>query len=70
MPDFTSKSILHMHICLLSSGVRDVYVSLPEEIVLVETELPSSKVQELLEGTGKLVVFRGFGGAGQTNTGR
>ena len=46
-----------------------MYVSLSEELVLVETELPSSKVQELLESTGRLVVFRGYGGLGQTSPG-
>lgn len=49
-------------------GVCDVYVDLSDEVVLVETCLQSSRIQELLEETGKLVVFRGFGGvsAGQS----
>ena len=42
-----------------------MYVDLSDELVLVETYLPSSSVQALLEDTGKLVVFRGFGGTGQ-----
>lgn len=36
------------------------------ELVLVDTTLPSSSVQELLEDTGKLVVLRGFGGQVET----
>ena len=47
----------------MCAGVRHVYVSLEDEVVLVETALPSGQVQGLLEGTGRLVVFRGFGGA-------
>ena len=46
-------------------GVRKVYVDLDNELVLVETSLPSSHVKQQLETTGKLVVFRGFGGTGQ-----
>ena len=48
----------------MCTGVRHVYVNLEDEVVLVETVLPSGQVQGLLEGTGRLVVFRGFGGAG------
>ena len=44
------------------SGVGDVYVDVSNELVLVETTLPSSRVKQLLAETGKLVVFRGFGG--------
>ena len=46
------------------SGVHDVYVDVSNELVLVETTLPSSRVKQLLAETGKLVVFRGFGGKG------
>ena len=41
-----------------------MYVNLHDEVVLVESCLPSRDVQWLLEGTGRLVVFRGHGGAG------
>ena len=37
--------------------------------MIVETSLPSSNVHKLLETTGKLVVFRGFGGREQVPTG-
>ena len=40
-------------------------MSLEEEVVLVETSLPSATVQGYLEATGRLVVFRGYGGTGQ-----
>jgi copper chaperone for superoxide dismutase len=43
-------------------GINDVFVDVANELVLVETTLPSSVVQQQLESTGKLVVFRGYGG--------
>ena len=46
-------------------GVRDVYVSLEDEVVLVRATLPSVEVKRMLEETGKLVVFRGHGGISQ-----
>ena len=42
-----------------------MYVDVPNEIVIIESSLPSSDVHKLLESTGKLVVFRGFGGCDQ-----
>ncbi len=39
-------------------------MGLEDEVVLVKTSLTSSRVQQMLEGTGKLVVFRGYGGTG------
>lgn len=42
--------------------MQDVFVDVGNELVLVETTLPSSKIKQLLGKTGKLVVFRGFGG--------
>ena len=33
------------------------------DLVLVESSLPSAHVQELLQDTGKLVLFRGLGGS-------
>ena len=47
------------------TGVDHFYVNLEDEMVLVRSAIPSSKIQELLESTGKLVVFRGYGGATQ-----
>ena len=46
------------------TGIAKVYVNLSDEVVLIESSLPSSVVQRLLEDTGRLVVFRGFGGQG------
>ena len=46
-------------------GVRSVYVDVANEIVLVQSTLPSSTVQRHLEQTGKLVVFRGYGSGGE-----
>ena len=46
-------------------GVRDVYVSLEDEVVLVRASLPSAGVKRMLDETGKLVVFRGHGGISQ-----
>ena len=46
-------------------GVRSVYVDIANEIVLVQSTLPSSTVQRHLEQTGKLVVFRGYGSGGE-----
>ena len=55
-----------MHDCVTTSspGIKKVYVNLDDEVVIVETCLPSSDVQRQLEATGKLVVFRGHGGMG------
>lgn len=47
----------------LAAGVFSTYIDVENDLVLVETSLPSAHVQKLLEGTGKLVVFRGIGGA-------
>lgn len=44
-------------------GIKGVFVNLEDEVVLVRSVLPSCQVQGLLESTGKLVVFRGYGGA-------
>lgn len=46
---------------MLFLGIDNVFVDISNELVLVDTSLPSSTVQHLLESTGKLVVFRGFG---------
>lgn len=42
-----------------------MFVNLADEMVVVESCLPSRDVQQLLEDTGRLVVFRGYGGAGK-----
>ena len=55
----------HTHTHTHTPEVRDVYVNLEDEVVLVKTTLPSAEVKRLLEKTGKLVVFRGHGGIGQ-----
>ena len=47
--------------------MHHVYVDVNNELVLVETTLPSSRVKQLLTETGKLVVFRGFGGKGEAS---
>ena len=42
-------------------GIKSVQVDLDSEQVVVETTLPSSKVQSLLESTGKRAVLLGYG---------
>lgn len=37
-------------------------ISVDEDLVLVDTVLKTSEIQELLETTGLLVFFKGFGG--------
>ena len=49
---------------LVLTGIKKVYVNLSDEVVLVETSLPSSDVKQRLEDMGRLVVFRGYGGTG------
>ena len=44
-------------------GIESSLVDLNNELVLVTTTLPSAIVTSLLQETGKLVVFRGYGGA-------
>ena len=57
------------HIILFTLGVRSLYVDAENDLVLVETNLPAAHVQDLLEATGKLVLFRGFGSSsGGVNT--
>ena len=41
--------------------MRSTYVDVDNDLVLVESSLPSAHVQELLQATGKLVLFRGLG---------
>ena len=45
----------------MSEGVQNTYVDVENDLVLVETTLPSTHIEELLRTTGKLVLFRGLG---------
>lgn len=42
-------------------GIEKFDIDLEKGIVLVETELPSSYVQQLIEETGRLAVVNGYG---------
>ncbi|XP_067013336.1 copper chaperone for superoxide dismutase [Anabrus simplex] len=42
-------------------GVNNVTVSLPEETVIVETTLPSSEIQKLIESSGRRAILKGYG---------
>ena len=56
-----------MYVLFSLLGVQSVYVDADNDLVLVETTLSSSHVQELLQATGKLVLFRGIGNATEVN---
>nr|KAF6281613.1 copper chaperone for superoxide dismutase [Pipistrellus kuhlii] len=43
------------------AGVQSVEVQLENQMVLVQTTLPSQEVQALLEGTGRQAVLKGMG---------
>lgn len=45
----------------LLPGVQSVEVQLENQMVLVQTTLPSQEVQALLEGTGRQAVLKGMG---------
>lgn len=45
----------------LLPGVQSVEVQLENQMVLVQTTLPSQQVQALLEGTGRQAVLKGMG---------
>ena len=47
-------------ICSLA-GITSVAVDIGVDTVLVETTLPSGKIKELIEATGKQAVIRGLG---------
>ena len=51
-------------------GIHNVFVDVANELVLVNSTLPSSDVTRLLESTGKLVVFRGLGGGANSSSSR
>ncbi|KAM4017409.1 copper chaperone for superoxide dismutase [Anomaloglossus baeobatrachus] len=50
-------------------GVQNVSVSLASEAVVVETTLPASEVQKLLESTGRRAVLKGMGSVKSQNLG-
>ncbi|XP_069821347.1 copper chaperone for superoxide dismutase-like isoform X1 [Dendropsophus ebraccatus] len=50
-------------------GIQNVDVSLDTEAVVVETTLPASEVQELLESTGRRAVLKGMGSVRSQNLG-
>ncbi|XP_023374108.1 copper chaperone for superoxide dismutase isoform X2 [Otolemur garnettii] len=51
------------------AGVQGVEVHLENQMVLVQTTLPSQEVQALLEGTGRQAVLKGMGGSQLHNLG-
>lgn len=53
---------------VLAAGVFNTFVDVENDLVLVDTSLPSAHVQKLLEATGKLVVFRGIGGTASVDS--
>ncbi|XP_040265496.1 copper chaperone for superoxide dismutase isoform X1 [Bufo bufo] len=50
-------------------GIQNVNVSLESEAVVVETTLPASEVQKLLESTGRRAVLKGMGSIRSQNLG-
>lgn len=42
-------------------GVRDMTIDVGKQIVVVETDIPFTKVQEAIRSTGKIAVLKGFG---------
>ena len=53
--------ILFIHVIYI--GIESSFVDMNNELVLITSTLPSATVTSLLKETGKLVVFRGYGGA-------
>ncbi|XP_058518742.1 copper chaperone for superoxide dismutase isoform X1 [Ochotona princeps] len=51
------------------AGVQDVEVQLENQMVLVQTSLPSQEVQALLEATGRQAVLKGMGSKQLQNLG-
>ena len=45
-----------------ADGIKNVEVFLDQGSVIVETNLPHTKVQELIENTGRKAVLKGYGG--------
>lgn len=54
---------------IIIAGIYTFFVSVPEDLVLVESVLKTSEVHSLLESTGLLVFFKGFGGNESTGDG-
>jgi hypothetical protein len=53
----------------LLAGIYNVFISIPEDLVLVDSVLTTSEVHSLLESTGLLVFFKGFGAEGSNQHG-
>lgn len=49
-------------------GIQSVFVSASDDLVLVDSVLKTSEVHALLESTGLLVFFKGFGSQQQSAT--
>lgn len=62
-PVLSAHSVVHDCVATYP-GIKNVYVNLDDEVVIVETCLSSSNIQRRLEDAGRLVVFRGHGGIG------
>lgn len=43
-------------------GVNDLKISLEQGSVIVDTSLPYSKIQEVIESTNRKAVLKGYGG--------
>lgn len=65
--DGDGEMLYHLHVmpalsCLFPLlGVQSVEVQLENQMVLVQTTLPSQEVQALLESTGRQAVLKGMG---------
>lgn len=49
-------------------GVRDMVIDVERQIVVVDTDIPFTKVQEAIRSTGKKAVLKGFGSSAGTTT--
>ncbi|XP_069116317.1 copper chaperone for superoxide dismutase-like isoform X1 [Argopecten irradians] len=47
-------------------GIKSVKINLENEQVIVEGNLPSSRVKDMIEATGKLAVLKGYGSNAET----
>lgn len=43
-------------------GIKEYNINLQDEQVTLITNIPSGKIQQILEGTGRKVILRGQGG--------
>ena len=55
--------------CLSVPGISNVTISVPDDLVLLDSSLTTSEVHSLLESTGLLVFFKGFGSISKGNYG-